>query len=445
MTVNVSNRLGDRRVSSARKPPGNKLRGWLRAGVLSSVNQLGSESLALARNVLVARMIGPFEMGTAVTVLLAIRMLEMLSDMSFDRLVIQAPDGNSPRFQANGQALLVVRGALIAMAINLLAWPASLLFGVSPWAYVAISFVPLARGLIHLDYKRLQRSLGFRKTIAVELTSSILVTALAVPLATYVRDYTVVLWIHVAHAFLTTALSHRLAERKYSLRFDAGIVRRFVEYGWPLMLNALILAAVMQGDRLIVAFSFSAVELGRYAVVFQLVSLPAQIVARVASSVMLPLLAKVQDNRRTFGLRLQVCGVILGFLAIVFLVTLPQFAAYVITHVYGPEFLVSTELIHWLTLAAAVSIGRCCFGVSSLALADCRIPLIANLFKLSAVCVAAISAWNGCSLEYIVVATCWGEVMAAFAEMMLLYRRHSLPVRAGVLVLILTMCVSYFL
>ena len=76
--------------------------------------------LMLGRNVVLARLLGPAEMGSAAALVITASLLDMISNLSADKLLIQAADGDSPRFQATAQAIHVIRGVVQAMGLVLL-------------------------------------------------------------------------------------------------------------------------------------------------------------------------------------------------------------------------------------------------------------------------------------------------------------------------------------
>ena len=55
--------------------------------------------------------------------LLTVAMLEMLSNLAVERLLVQDQDGNDPDFQAMAQLIVAVRGLINGAIIFALAWP----------------------------------------------------------------------------------------------------------------------------------------------------------------------------------------------------------------------------------------------------------------------------------------------------------------------------------
>ena len=416
----------------------------LKATFWISANQFGGEALVLLRNVVLARLIGPAEMGMALTLALTLRLLEMLSDLSTDRLIIQAPDGNDPRFQANAQAVLLIRGIISGSLMAMLAVPAAHLFGQprGAWAFASLGLVPIARGLMHLDYKRVQREMVFRPALAVELPAGLLATASAIPLGWLLRDYSAVVWVSLIQAAALIVTSHLTAKRRYVLRLDSALIRRFLHFGWPLLLNGLILFGVLQGDRLIVALSCSAADLGRFALAFQLSMIPSLLIARIASSAALPWMAKVQHDAVEFTRRYVNVNISLSLVAAAYLVAFSSGGNWVIGLLFGESFQVSRALIAWLATAQAVRVVRTMSSIAAMARADSRLPLLANLFRLTGIAGAAAAAYGRLPLEFIAAAGCVGEFIAGVAATAYLKRRHDLPMSVSLWGFVLIGCSS---
>ena len=219
----------------------------------------------LVRNILLAGLLGPERMGLAVMLAIVLRCLEMGSYLAADRLLVQARDGNAPGFQANAHGLEVVRGLRSGRARTVLADPAAVAFGYpeTAWAFAALGLVPALRGFVHLDYRRLQRKLRFGQTLKVESTANLVGTAAVWPALHWTGDYSALLWVSLAQALAHVVMSHAVARRPYRVRFDRLYLGRMLSFGWPMLLNGLVMFGVFQGDRLIVALSVSPEELGR--------------------------------------------------------------------------------------------------------------------------------------------------------------------------------------
>jgi O-antigen/teichoic acid export membrane protein len=70
----------------------------------------------------------------------------------------------------------------------------------------------------------------------------------------------------IAQAFSMALLSQMLSERDYGLGLSKPILGRIVVFGWPLLLNGVLLFATIQGDKFLVGSLLGVEVLGLYVV-----------------------------------------------------------------------------------------------------------------------------------------------------------------------------------
>ena len=392
-------------------------------------NQVIAEGAILLRNVLLARLLGPEQMGMALMLAISLRCLEMLSYLAADRLLVQARDGNTSRFQANAHGLELIRGALAGAVLGMLAYPAAHAFGYPEMApaFAGLGLVPLLRGFAHMDYRRIQRVLDFRPTLWVESLSSLAATLAVWPVWLLTRDYSTLVWVSLVQAVTHLVLTHALAERPYRLRFEATYLLRMLSFGWPMLLNSLLMFGVFQGDRLIVALSVSTQELGSYALALQLGLLPTLVLARGSLSLLLPLMARQQDDIRAFSELYRRAMLVLISTACLFYLAYSLLGDDVVRMVFGDAYHVEPVVLAWIGLALALRIIRVGPSTAALAFGDSRTLLQANLARLAGLLLSAWAALSGSGLAYIVAGAAVGEWMALLAGLALLHRRYPLP------------------
>ncbi len=406
-----------------------------RESFLVTANQVIAEGAVLLRNVLLARMLGPEQMGLAVMLAITLRCLEMFSYLAADRLLVQARDGNTSRFQANAQGLELARGLLSGMALCTLAYPAAIAFGYPDmaWAFAALGLVPVLRGFAHMDYRRLQRALKFGPTFKVESLANIIGTLLVWPAWALAGDFSALVWVSLIQAVAYVFLSHVFARRKYCLRFDRVYIVRMLQFGWPMLVNSLLMFGVFQGDRLVVAFSVSVEELSRYALALQLGLLPTLVLARASLSLLLPLLAKQQGCRSVFLGLYQQAMLVLVLFACLFIPGYTLLGNQIITLIFGEAFAISPVVLAWLGYALAIRIIRVGPSTAALALGDSQTLMRANLLRLGGLLLAVWFGLTGMGLAYIAAAAAIGETTALLAGIVILFYRQGVATSVPVL------------
>jgi O-antigen/teichoic acid export membrane protein len=277
---------------------------------------------------------------------------------------------------------------------------------------------------MHLDYRRFERNLRFRSALIVDGGSAVVALA-AVPLAAAaVGDHRALLPIGLFQAGTALLLSHLVAKRRYRLATDSAELLRAWRFGAPLLVNGLLIFAVFQGDRLVVAYGYDWVDVGRYAIALQLALLPTQVLARTAQSLLLPhfrraiaegslagrsqaehaLAERFAQSRRGFLL-----------LALSFLLGYGLLADPFLGLLYGAEFRVGAGLAWVLALMAALRLLRTPLSLVAVSLGRTDLPLKANLWRAAALVPAVSAAALGLPLLFIPLSAVLGELAAALA------------------------------
>ncbi|MEQ9038449.1 MAG: oligosaccharide flippase family protein [Silicimonas sp.] len=372
-----------------------------------------AEAAALARSIAFAWATGPEELGRAMMLALTVRLVEMASDVGIDRLIVQAPDGNSAALQSGLHGTALVRGVLSGLIILGLAPVLAGLLSDGPGAmsYAVLAAIPMIRGFVHLDFRRAERRFSYGGMAVVEAGATLGMILCMAPALWLLGDHRAMSAVLIAHAAIFTLLSQCVATRRYRFRVSLAMLRRSWTFGWPLVLNALLLFATFYADRLIVAGAYDWTALALYGVALQLALLPAQIVGRAAASLVLPAFRQSLSRggfdrvwRRVFAMHaLMACAMMLGFALI---------APPVIALIYGAAFRPDTLLAGALAVAAGFRILRTPFSQLAIAAGRTADPARANIIRAAALVPAAAFAAAGLPLAAIAVAAALGEAGA---------------------------------
>ncbi len=258
---------------------------------------LNSQATTLLRYVILARILGPEQLGIATTLVLTGAFFDLVSDTGSDRFLVQDRYGGAPEVQSLVQFVYAARGVLIAFALVTLAIPIAAFYRTPRLAagLAILGLSPLILGFQHLDVRRSQRDHDFRGQakcmIAADL-SSLVVTAAA---AWITRDFTAILYGLIFRAGVIVLISHLVATRPYRIawHFDHG--PRLSRFAAPLMVNGLLLFLVTQGDRIIVARLLGLKNLGLYSATALLIYYPSVLLANYLHAMYVPMIAGRRD------------------------------------------------------------------------------------------------------------------------------------------------------
>lgn len=386
----------------------------LRGAAVLTVSQIMGQALAFARNMIITRMLSPDDVGIAATLAITWSLVEMLSDVSIDKLLIQARDGEDSRLQATCQAALVVRGTLLSLLLVCLAWPMAQLFQLpdAVWAFRCMAMAPLLRGFVHLDMTRFQRELRFVPSAVSELVPQLVGFGVVFPLASWLHDFRAVLFCTLIQGLVYLMATHLMASRGYRWAWDAGTVRRIAKFGWPLMINGALVFAVGQGDQMAIGARYPKPDLALWSNAMLLASAPLLILGKVAVSMALPILAKCRDDRALFDSRYELCMQGLAWVAAVVAVPLILGGGAIMALAFGEHYAAGGAFIG--VLAAAQACRACRLGVNAAAMScgDTKNPAITNFARVIGVGIAVVLAARHAPLLQIAGAALVGEVLS---------------------------------
>lgn len=265
-------------------------------------NAFGS-ALLLLRNLIVARLVSPHDYGIASTFAISMSIVEMLSYLGLNQLMVVDKDGDDDRFQRVMQGFQVLRGMFSSAVLFLIAYPYADFLGVPEvaWAYQIIAVIPLINGLQHYDMHRLKRHMNFRPFVLTQSVPPLISVVLLWPIALFYDDYRIMLVSLLVQAASMVLLSHLTAKRPYRLALDFGLMKRATAFGWPLLINGVLLFGVFNGERLIVGRELGMAQLAVFSMAITLTLTPTLVLAGAAQSLFLPKLTAARDDARSFN------------------------------------------------------------------------------------------------------------------------------------------------
>src|SRR5688572_29789660 len=112
-------------------------RSVIKGGLILSLSSTVSALTSFARNIIVARMISVEDFGIAALFALSMSIVEMLSNLGVDRMLVQDRHGDSERMQSTAHAFQVARGFMSATILFFVAPLIADFFGIPQvaWAF----------------------------------------------------------------------------------------------------------------------------------------------------------------------------------------------------------------------------------------------------------------------------------------------------------------------
>lgn len=282
-------------IDPGRGDPGGSGR---RGGLLYLSATLLSQVFALARYVVLARLLGPQQLGLAAAMTVTAGFFDLISDTGSDRFIIQDRDGDLPAVQRLVQLVLLGRGALVGLGVLIFAVPVAGFYGTPALAVglATMALSPLIGGLLHLDIRRAQRQHDFRGEAICMIAAESAGLFGAVLAALLSPTFMAVAYGLITRSVVLVICSQLLARRPYRLGWDAVQAPRLARFAAPLMLNGLMLFIVSQGDRVLVGHQLGLTSLGYYSAIILLIYYPSSVLLTYMHALFTPLIAGKRDD-----------------------------------------------------------------------------------------------------------------------------------------------------
>ena len=421
------------------KPPRAQYLSPLKGGLRLGLNEILGQAGSFARSVIIARLISTEDFGVAATLALTFSLLQMISNLATETLLVQAENGDDPIFQETAHAVQAFRGTVLAVVLLVTAGPIARLFGVlhAKWAFACLALVPLIKGLAHTDTARLQRAGRFGPFIRVNIWTTCVVTAAALPLVLWLRSYAAMVWVLLIQAACTTVASHLIAERPYRWSWNRQHVSQMFAFGWPLLINGMLMYLIFQGDRLVIGASerlfsqasYTLTDLAIYSLALSVVQMPTMLVSNVCTSLFLPALSRTRSARAQFDEDYLACSLVVCLAAALTSGPLIIAGGWLVGLIYGPNYSSAGSVIMWLAAMQAARIIRTAPTLGAIALGDTRNLMMSNVLRTPAFVVVLLIASAGGSLPWIAACGLVGEVPALGYGLWRLWSRHRIAPR----------------
>lgn len=409
-------------------------RRYLKGGLLLSGGSVLSAACSFARNIIIARLISVEDFGIAATFAMTMSLIEMASNLALDRLLVQAPDGHAPRMLATAHAFQVFRGVLSAIALFALAGPVAALFDIPEvvWTFQLIAMVPLIRSFTHLDAACQQREMRFGASVWLDTVPQVVTTLAAAPLALWLGDYRVMLVIVLGQVAMMTLVSHLVAERPYRWAWDRQIIGRMLRFGWPLLIDGVLIFATFHGEKVIVGSAFEMEQLGWYCAALTIVMPPSLLLSNVLTKVLLPTLARSQDHAGQFARKYAFTAQLCLLVGSVYICGLLIAGDELLVFAFGDKYALGGTVLPWLALAFGLRIFRIAQALAAVAKADTRMALYMNAIRSVSVLLALVCVELELGIVYIALSALVGELASIVGAQLLIRFRMGLH-RSGLM------------
>jgi PST family polysaccharide transporter len=387
---------------------------FARNSALLSSAAVASFAFRFLRNIALAHLLSQVDYGKCVLLSAVMASVQLLSDLGFDRMLIQNRSTDNELLQATLATLSLARAILSGLLLfatapllsNALGMPDAL-----P-AFRYLSITSMLQGLFHLDSKRLQREHRFVPDIIVSVGGDAVEFSVAVVSAYIFRTYAVLPFVFLCGALTGVFLSHWVAERKFAFRLNKEVSLQAIRFGYPLMLSGLIVLLASQADRMVIGAAVGLPSVAIYGAAMTIISTPGILVGRVGLSISMPVLTEAAERPELFSRRFRSIGVMAAMAAVSISIPLMLTGTKIIALVFGPRYAPPTDLVWIIALGQTATLLRVWPNVAALALGDTRNLAISNIPRLIGIALAVMGTHFHAGLIEIAGCFALAEVVA---------------------------------
>jgi PST family polysaccharide transporter/lipopolysaccharide exporter len=288
-------------------------------------------ALQLGMLVVLARLIGPKQIGLVGIALLALSAVKRFTNIGFNEALVQDVEENVDEHLNTMWVLEVGRGILVFVVLVALApFIASLLNDASATNLVrAIGLSPLLLGFRNPGIVYFQKNLDFHKQFVYKVSGTVVQVTVAVGWALVSPTAWALVAGYVAGDGLRAVLSYFVHDYRPRPSFDRGSASQLVDYGKWMTSSSILFFIYSEGDDAFVSWLLGPSVLAFYQYGYRFSNAPATELTNVVSSVMFPAFSKLQNDpgriRSTFLKTLRVNAVIASPVAFGIAVVAPEF------------------------------------------------------------------------------------------------------------------------
>lgn len=269
----------------------------IRGGLWVFALSVSQEILALARLVILARLLSPNDFGLAGIAMLALATVDSVTQTGFDAALIQRKQDSRP-YLDSAWTVGILRG-LAVFALMVLVAPYAAGFFRAPEATALVRVIAvsvLARSFANIGVVYFRKELEFGRQFVWQFGGRLADFVVAVIAAFALRSVWALVLAFVAGDLVKLLLSYTLHPYRPRLSLDRERTGELFGFGKWLVGIGILVLLLTQIDNAVVGRLVGATALGFYQLARRVANVPATEIAHVIANVTFPAYSKLQDR-----------------------------------------------------------------------------------------------------------------------------------------------------
>lgn len=257
-----------------------------------------SRFLTLLKTAVLARLLVPAQFGVYGVITLTIALFEILTETGVNTVLIQENE-DIDSFIDTAWLISILRGFLIAVLINIFAYPLAKFFSSPETTRLLLfaSLIPLIRGFINPSIAKFQKNLEFQKEFGLRFSILIFESSIAITGVFLTRSVTSLVLALVLSAAFEVLLSFLFCQPRPQFFWNKKRAEKIISRGKWVTLTGIFSYLVDQGDDAVVGKLLGMGSLGLYQMAYKISNLPFTEVTDVVSRVTFPVYSKISQDK----------------------------------------------------------------------------------------------------------------------------------------------------
>jgi O-antigen/teichoic acid export membrane protein len=338
-------------------------RGIARAALWTMAGYAISIVLRLGSNLVMTRLLAPEMFGLMALSMAIVQGLAMISDLGLQQLAVTSKNFENREFRQTLWTVQVARGAVIFMAMLLVAGglllyadqygPSTSVFldPLFPWVLMALAIAPLLTSLEPTGMLGLARQMNVRVTVKLELSVQVITLLVMVTAASYTPTVWALVIGTLAGNVFRLIVAYTMFPGWPRLHIAKGPFTEIFRFGKWLTIASILGFTALSGDRLLLGALVPASLLGLYAIAHLLVMAIEQGLNKIINAVAFPVLSNTfrnnpQDLPRVYYRLLVPIAALMWFTAAFLFETAPI----IVGLLYDERYAGAADVFAWLSL-----------------------------------------------------------------------------------------------
>ena len=254
-----------------------------------------SQIIRLGGNIVLTRLLVPEIFGILTLARVFFMGIGLFSDIGLEPSIIRSQRSDDPVFLNTAWTIQIIRNIILALIAIGLGIPASIIYKEPQLAILVpvIGLFSIPDGFRSTSLVMLSKELRQRTLTYIELAVQVASLVIMITAAYFMRSVWALLIGDFAGTLIRTVWSHVLnREQPHKFALEQEAAKEILSFGkWILFSTALMFLA-SQADRILLGKLFPMAWLGVYSIAVTLAELPKQIIGRLNTKVIYPLVVK---------------------------------------------------------------------------------------------------------------------------------------------------------